>query len=54
MAAAAPAPAAAPATGKRKRDLSEDDVYLILHKSVLLLALPVHQPPLPPNFTLGF
>ncbi|XP_051216990.1 uncharacterized protein [Lolium perenne] len=32
MAAAAPAPAAAPATGKRKRDLSEDDVYLILHK----------------------
>ncbi|KAM0866865.1 hypothetical protein ACQ4PT_042366 [Festuca glaucescens] len=34
MAAAAPAPspAVAPATGKRKRDLSEDDVYLILHK----------------------
>uniref|UniRef100_A0ACD5ZAS2 Uncharacterized protein n=1 Tax=Avena sativa TaxID=4498 RepID=A0ACD5ZAS2_AVESA len=31
--AAAPvAPAPAPAAGKRKRDLSEDDVYLILHK----------------------
>ncbi|KAM0858156.1 hypothetical protein ACQ4PT_047997 [Festuca glaucescens] len=24
--------AAAPATGKRKRDFSDDDVYLILHK----------------------
>ena len=30
---------AAAAAGKRKRDLSEDEVYLILHKSVLLLNL---------------
>uniref|UniRef100_M8CQW9 Uncharacterized protein n=1 Tax=Aegilops tauschii TaxID=37682 RepID=M8CQW9_AEGTA len=30
---------AAAAAGERKRDLSEDEVYLILHKSVLLLNL---------------
>jgi hypothetical protein len=38
------AAAAAAAAGKRKRDLSEDDAYLILHKSVLFITLSVRHP----------
>jgi hypothetical protein len=46
--------AAAPAAGKRKRNLSEDDAYLILNNKsvVLILTLPVHRP-LPPKFALA-
>ena len=41
--AAAAAPAAGAGKGKRKRALSEDDVYLLLHRSVL------PRPPPPPR-----
>jgi hypothetical protein len=42
--------AAAPAAGKRKRNLSEDDAYLILNnKSVVLIPHPSRAPAAPPQ-----